>query len=186
LNWRLHSILALCSLLCLLGCSSEKLFYKTVPLGEHCTFSIPFLWKKKDVTANLPAQVKKQVSPNVAAFTSSQIIGKEVMVSVNYAKLKKNNANIAGVIAESLRQLSLLPNTTDLEYACEPYIISGGKAQLCRIKYKRGKEYMLAKLFCVVPDDDLTVSYYFAGFYSERYKWGDEVLDKLYRSVELK
>jgi len=155
-------------------------------LGEHCTFSIPFLWKKKDVTENLPAEVKKQVAPHVAAFTSFELIGKEVMVSVNYAKLIKHNANIAGIIDESVRQLSLLPNTTDLNYACEPYIISGGKAQLCRIKYKKGKESMRAKLFCIVPDDALTVSYYFGGFYNERYKWGDEVLDKLYRSVKLK
>lgn len=61
--------------------NAGEFFYKTVHLGEQCSLSIPFLWKNKEVELNLPANIK----PNIEAYQSLQLIGKEVIVTATYA-----------------------------------------------------------------------------------------------------
>ena len=161
--------------------NAGEFFYKTVHLGEQCSLSIPFLWKKKEVELNLPANIK----PNIEAYQSLQLIGKEVIVTATYANFI-SRASIDGGIAETVRQLSSSSNTKEFTFSCAQFSIKGGTAKVCRIRYRSGKEYVHSKVLFIVPTSDLTELYSMSGFYKKSYKWGEEVLDKIYRSIKLK
>jgi len=88
-----------------------------------------------------------------------QLIGKEVIATATYFKLKKEAASIDGGIAETVQQLSALPNTDDFSYSSAPFNIKWGTAKICRIRYKSGKDYVRSKVIFIVPNSDIKTAY---------------------------
>ena len=182
MDWRLKLLIILSAFVFSAESISAEFLYKTVDLSKHCSFSIPFLWKVKEVAVNIPKEIKSITE----TYKSLELIGKEVMVSATVVKYK-GNVNIDSAIANTVQQFrSMLPNITDFVYSYAPFSIMGGMARMCRISYKSSRGvYVQNKMLIIVPISDLSTIYNFTGLYGKVHKHSEEVVDKIYRSIKL-
>jgi len=153
-----------------------KLFYKKVGIGPSCYFEVPFLWQIKNVSLELPDKTMNIL----VQYQSKQCIGKEVVVTANFAEYKKS-ANIDGGIKETISQISSMKGVSDFTYSLSDYYIKKAKTSICFMSYISNNKNVYIKSLYVIPNNNPKNFYTFSGHYANEYS--QEVVDKLFASI---